>query len=94
MHYDQIAFVRVVTARLDRVHTVRVDCALGRRVARETALHAHQRTSRHWTFNRHGFRCDGCVVSEQTVGVGTTLRWRCDRHEGRQRVRFREIVID
>ena len=60
----------ITTATLDRIHTTRVSCALGRRVARETAKHAHQLSERRWRYHWHKFECNGYIYTRYTTGVG------------------------
>jgi hypothetical protein len=86
----------IVTTRFDRIHALHVKCGLAHHVAKQ-AYRAHRVPGlgpRYYTYGWHRFRCNGYIASDQTIGVGTTLRWHCHRKDGRQRVRFREIVVD
>ena len=76
--------------KLTRIHATHVGCGLARELARR-GIRLQRGSSRHLYYDWHRFRCFGL---SDGASVNTTIRWHCHRHQGHQRVRFREFIVD
>lgn len=84
----------IVTAQIDHIYATHVGCGLARRLARETNRHAHQVSARDYRYHWHRFAVFGHITSRYTTGAGVKIRFRAHRAHGRQKVRFRILVVD